>query len=48
MAFDPVSAIFGIAQTVIERIWPDPTVAAQAKLELAKMQMTGEFNIVLL
>lgn len=44
MAFDPVSAVFGIADTVIKRIWPDPEDQAKARLELAKLQQEGEFK----
>ena len=42
MALDPVTALLDIGTKVIERIWPDPAQAASAKLELLKMQQTGE------
>lgn len=42
MALDPVTAIFDIGGKVIDRLWPDPTQAAQAKLELFKLQQSGE------
>ena len=42
MALDPVTAILDIGTKVIERLWPDPAQAASAKLELLKMQQTGE------
>ncbi len=42
MAFDPVSLLLEVGGKVIDRLWPDPTQAAQAKLELAKMQENGE------
>lgn len=42
MALDPVTALLDIGTKVIERLWPDPTQAAGAKLELLKMQQTGE------
>ena len=42
MALDPISAAFNIGGKVIDRLWPDPSQAAQAKLELLKMQQSGE------
>lgn len=42
MAFDPVSAALDIGGKLIDRLWPDPAQAATAKLELVKMQQTGE------
>ena len=42
MAFDPVSALLDIGGKVIDRMWPDPVQAAQAKLELVKLQQSGE------
>lgn len=42
MAFDPVTAALDIGGKLIDRIWPDPTVAASAKFELFKMQQSGE------
>ena len=42
MAFDPATALLEIGSKVIDRVWPDPTQAAQAKLELFKLQQTGE------
>lgn len=39
---DIVSAVTGIAGKVIDRVWPDPAQAAAAKLELFKMQQSGE------
>ena len=38
MAFDPVSLLLEVGNKVIDRVWPDPAQAAQAKLELVKMQ----------
>jgi hypothetical protein len=34
--------VLDIGGKLIDRLWPDPTQAAQAKLELLKMQQTGE------
>jgi len=42
MAFDPVSALLEIGGKVIDRVWPDPAQAAAAKLELIKLQQSGE------
>ena len=42
MAFDPVSAALDIGGKLIDRLWPDPTEAAKAKLALVQMQQTGE------
>jgi hypothetical protein len=44
MAIDQVSAILDIGGKVIDRLWPDPTQAAAAKLELFKLQQTGELQ----
>jgi len=42
MAFDPISAALGIGEKLIDRLWPDPAQRDSAKLELLKMQQTGE------
>ncbi len=42
MAFDPVSILLEVGSKIIDRVWPDPTQAAAAKIELYKMQQTGE------
>lgn len=39
---DIVSMVANIGGKVIDRIWPDPAQAAAAKLELLKMQQSGE------
>ena len=44
MSLDPVSALLDIGGKVIDRIWPDPTAAAAAKLELLKLQQSGELQ----
>ena len=46
MAFDPVSAVLDIGGKLIDRLWPDPTKAAEAKLELIKLQQSGELAII--
>jgi hypothetical protein len=47
MAFDPISAILEIGSKVIDRVWPDPSQAAAAKLELYKLQQTGELQQIM-
>jgi hypothetical protein len=42
MALDPVTALLDVGGKVIDRLWPDPLQAAQAKLELIKLQQSGE------
>ena len=42
MALDPVTALLDIGGKVIDRVWPDPIQAATAKLELIKLQQSGE------
>lgn len=39
---DAVSAVASIGGKLIDRFIPDPAAAAQAKLDLLKMQQTGE------
>lgn len=46
MSLDPVSALLDIGGKVIDRLWPDPVQAANAKLELAKLQANGELQII--
>jgi hypothetical protein len=42
MALDPVSAALEVGGKIIDRLWPDPGKAAEAKIELAKMAQNGE------
>lgn len=42
MSLDPVTALLDIGSKVIDRLWPDPTQANAAKLELFKLQQQGE------
>lgn len=44
MALDPVTALLDIGGKVIERIWPNPADAANAKFELFKLQQSGELQ----
>jgi len=47
MALDPVTAILDIGSKVIDRIWPDSAQAAAAKLELFKLQQSGELQQIM-
>ena len=42
MSLDPISAALDLGNTLITRIFPDPEKADQAKLELLKLQQSGE------
>jgi len=42
MSLDPISALLDVGSKVIDRVWPDPVQAANAKLELMKLQQSGE------
>lgn len=46
MALDPISAALDLGTALIERIFPDPEKAASAKLELLKMQQSGDLAIM--
>jgi len=46
MALDPLTALLDIGGKVIDRVWPNPEKAAAAKLELLKMQQSGELAII--
>lgn len=43
-AANPVSAIANVVGGIIDRIWPDPTINAQMKADLAKAQMNGDLQ----
>ena len=43
---DPISALLSIGNTIIQKIFPDPTQAAQAQLALLKMQQDGELAAI--
>lgn len=42
MALDPVTAALDLGGKVIDRLFPDPVQAGAAKLELLKLQQSGE------
>lgn len=39
---DPITALLQVGGKVIDKIWPDPAQAANAKFELFKLQQSGE------
>ena len=44
MALDPVTALFEVGSKVLDRVLPDPAQQAAAKLELLKLQQSGELT----
>jgi hypothetical protein len=43
MALDPVTAVLNLGSTIIDRLIPDKTQAAQAKAQLADDALKGEY-----
>lgn len=41
MSFDPLSAVFNLGQSVIERIWPDANKRAEEMRKLEEMKQKG-------
>ena len=46
MSLDPLSAALDIGSKIIERVWPNPADQAAAKLELLRLQQSGELAII--
>lgn len=44
MSIDPVSALFDVGKSVIERIWPDPVKQAEEIRKLEEMRQTGDLE----
>ena len=42
MSFDPLSALFEIGKTAIEKIWPDPSKRAEELYKLEKLKQDGD------
>lgn len=42
MAIDPITAALDVGGKLIDRLWPDPAQAAQAKVQLLEMAQKGE------
>lgn len=40
--FDPISAALDVGGKIIDRVWPDPAQAAQAKLQLLDLAQKGD------
>ncbi|MDR3631703.1 MAG: holin family protein [Desulfocapsaceae bacterium] len=46
MSFDPITAALDIGGKIIDKLWPDPAQADAARLELLKLQQSGELAII--
>jgi hypothetical protein len=46
MSLDPITALLGIGSKIMDRVFPDPAQAAAAKLELFKLQQSGELAMI--
>lgn len=46
MSLDPISAALDLGTTLINKVFPDPAQASQAKLELLKLQQSGELAVM--
>jgi hypothetical protein len=42
MSFDPLSALFEIGKTAIEKVWPDPSKRAEELYKLEKLKQDGD------
>jgi len=47
MAFDPVTVALEIGSKLIDRLWADPTKAAEAKLALIALQQKGDLDEIM-
>lgn len=46
MPLDPISIALEVGNKLIDRLWPNPTEAAKAKMELLKMQQEGDLAVM--
>jgi hypothetical protein len=46
MSLDPISAALDLGTTLINKIFPDPAQAADAKLKLLELQQSGQLAIM--
>jgi hypothetical protein len=46
MSLDPITALLDIGGKIMDRVFPDPAQAAAAKLELFKLQQSGELSMI--
>lgn len=42
MSFDPLSALFELGKTAIEKIWPDPSKRAEELFKLEQLKQAGD------
>lgn len=42
MSFDPISALFDVGKSVIERVWPDPVKQAEEVRKLQELKQSGD------
>lgn len=42
MSFDPISAAISIGESIIKRVWPDPTMQAKEILKLKELAQKGD------
>jgi len=42
VSFDPISALFDVGKSVIERVWPDPQKQAEEIRKLEELRQTGD------
>lgn len=41
---NPLSIVFGLGVSIIDKLFPDPTKAAEAKLKLMELEQNGELQ----
>lgn len=46
MSLDPVSALFDLGKTAIEKIWPDPSKRAEELFRLEQLKQQGDFALM--
>lgn len=46
MAFDPLTAVLGIGEKLIDKLLPDPKQKAEALQKLAEMQQNGDLAVI--
>ncbi|MCK5132712.1 MAG: holin family protein [Candidatus Sabulitectum sp.] len=44
MAFDPLTAIFGVGEKLIDKLIPDPAAKAKAQFEMRQLAQNGELK----
>lgn len=46
MSFDPLSALFDLGKTAIEKIWPDPSKRAEELFKLEQLKQSGDLAVM--